>query len=354
MNNKVFGIFICILLMTSYITLAGNNEKTSTVSMLNNLSDESFDTDLPVWEENDYWIYKVDTLSVDFEQGGQYIHVLLETDELKLEVLEVNTETYTVKIDATLNGNGQLFMNSKNGPINMTLNLTNTKLTGTIIFNKSDLGIKELNPKLDGRLSIDITEQHFVDFKIPKISFRATIDIFSDIATPLTFIDFPLDVNSTWGVPGTNISIDGTIRSPWLRVFNFVNNLLRLNWNLTFRILEKLNITVDQEMIINVSDILHDVLPIINISHVLNDYLNISNCFEIQEIPSIFLCNNTENITVQGKTYNAYNISVIEGIGSIYYAEEAGNIIKISGLFKDIIPFISNLNIELKETNYQR
>jgi len=36
-------------------------------------------------------------------------------------------------------------------------------------------------------------------------------------------------------------------------------------------------------------------------------------------------------VTVEAGTFDAYNISVMKGLGHIYYAPEVGNIIKISG-----------------------
>ena len=36
------------------------------------------------------------------------------------------------------------------------------------------------------------------------------------------------------------------------------------------------------------------------------------------------------------------------GLGNIYYAPEVGNIVKITGNFEDVLPFISNINAELK------
>jgi len=353
MNSKIFGIIVCILLMTSSITIAGNIEKTSMISSSKKISNASFDIDAPNWTVNKYWKFEIDDMTIDYEQEGQYIHLTLQTDELKLNVKDVKTDSYIVDIDAVLSGSGNAYINLGDGPINITLDLKDTKLSGTIVFNKTDLGIKELNPKLVGRLIINIIEQPYTNNTIPPIPIRATIDISTNLTTPLTIIDFPLNVSKIWGIPSTNISIDGTIKSPWLSFINFINNIARrpIPWLIVVFIAN--TIGIDEETVTKISDILDDILPIIDISYVLTEYMKIGNYFETPEIPTIFICNSTENITIDGKTYNAYNISIIGGIGNIYYAPEAGNIIKISGHFKDIIPFISDLNIELKETNYQ-
>lgn len=353
MNSKIFGIIICILLMTSYITIAENIEKPSTTFSSKKISNITNDVDAPIWTVDNYWNFKIDDMTIDYEQEGQYIHLTLKTNELQLNVIDVKTDSYIVDIDAVISGSGNAYIILEDGPINITLELRDTKLSGTIVFNKSDLGIKELNPKLVGRLLINIIEQPYIEnYTIPSISIRATIDLSTNLATPLTIIDFPLNVSNIWGIPGTNVSLDGTIKSPWLYFINLIHNIARrpIPWLIVVFIANTLGI--DEQTVKTISDMIYDILPIINISYVLQQYLEIGNYFEILEIPTIFICNGTENITIDGKTYNTYNISIIGGIGNIYYAPDAGNIVKISGYFKNIIPFISDLNIELMETNY--
>jgi len=353
MNNKIFGIIVCILLMTSSITIAENIEKTSNVSSSKNISGTSLDVDPPIWKVDNYWSFKIEDMTIDYEKEGQLIHVKLETNKLQLKVVEVTSDSYIMEIDAMLTGSGNGDVNLGQGPINVTINLKDTSLTGTIVFNKSDLGIKQLNPKINGRLWVKINELPDIDFPIPKIPFGATIDIFTNLKVPFPFINFPLNVSNVWGVPATNISVDGTIRSPWFYLINTINNVARIKiiWNFIMKLINGSDI--DEETARNISDMIVDILPEINISYVLTKYMKIGNFFETKEISNIFICNDIEEITVQGKTYNAYNISLTIGIGNIYYAPEAGNIIKISGYFKNIIPFISDLNIELIETNYQ-
>jgi len=370
MNSKIFGIIVCILLITSYIAIAENTEKTSTKSSFEKLSNASFDADTPIWVVGNTWRYKIDDLTIDYEQEGQYIHVSLLTDKLELKVVNVTTDSYVVEIDAAIKGSGNAYIDLGEGPYNITLNLNNTKLTGTIVFNKSDLGITQLNPKLEGRLVVKINELPNVSIpiSIPIPLFGGSINIFTNLSIPLTIINFPLNVSNIWGVPGTSISIDGTIKSPYLNLLDSLNRRVRNHWNLTFLIMilimeiygEIYGYTIDEDVLAaikeaakTISDILFDILPVINISYVLTNYMQIGNVFETPEIPAILLCESTEDITVQGNSYNAYNISVIGGIGNIYFAPDAGNIVKISGHFKDIIPFVSDLNIELKETNYQ-
>lgn len=352
MNNKIFGIIVCILLMTSYITIAENIQTTSTNLSSSSLSKISSEDDAPIWIENNYWNFKMYDVTIDYEENGQYIHVKLQSNKLTFTVNEVKSDSYVVGLDAVISGSGNAFIDIGDGPINISLNLQETKLSGTIVFNKSDLGIKEFNPKLVGRLIINIIEQPYTNKSIPQIPIRATIDVSTNLVTPLTIFDFPINISNIWGIPASNISLDGTIKSPWLTFINLVNNIARgpIAWQFVIFIANIIGI--DEPTVKTISDLLNDILPIINISYFLQKYLEMDNIFDTPEIPTIFLCENLEEITVQGNTYNAYNISVIGGIGNIYYAPEAGNMVKISGHFKDIIPFVSDLNIELIETNY--
>lgn len=318
MNNKIFGIIVCILLTTSYITIAESTEKISSVSALKNTSNTSFEDDVPVWEEGDRWSYKIYNMTVDFKQEGQYIHMVLETNKLDMKVIDVTNDFYVLKIDAALTGSGHIYMLIEGDPVNITLKLQNTVLSGTIVFNKSDLGIKEINSKLTGRLLINIIEQHYIEnFTVPQISIRATIDLSAELSTPLTIIDFPLNVTNIWGIPGSNVSIDGTIRSPWFLLIEIINKLARIPfpWMILMIIANKYGL--DEETTKKISDMIDDILPIINISYVLQKYLQIGNVFETPEIPPIFLCENYEEIVVQGKTYDAYNISIM-GVSEIF------------------------------------
>ena len=172
-----------------------------------------------------------------------------------------------------------------------------------------------------------------------------TIDVEVDFSTPFPIIDFPLNTSKFWGLPSVNITFDGTIESTWLKIFNTLNNIIRIPG-----IIEIIAALTDSDpaMLHEVSDILKDIIPVINIGYVLNEYLGVENVIHLPQIPIIFMCNSTENITVDaGGPFNAYNISVLGGLGNIYYSPEVKNIVKIEGNFEDILPFISNINAEL-------
>ncbi|MBE3136616.1 MAG: hypothetical protein IMZ43_04375 [Thermoplasmata archaeon] len=352
MKKKLIGILVCMMLMTTFFTVAKNVEKDTLSSEPNSQATVTFgDTiPVPVWKVGDYWDYQINTIVIDLDEEGFSVHISLETENLSLNVIDDTGDSYTVEIKATINGNGYAYMNFGDGPINITGELKDTTLTGNIIFNKSDLGIKHIEATLDGRIKLTVIENPYIPMKIP-MNIPATIIASADSSVPYPIIDFPLNVSNTWGLPATNISIDGTIQSIWLNIINWINTKARNHW----RIVEIIAgfIDFDPDMLKIISDILADILPIIDISYVLTKYVGIEPVFAFPEVPDIFMCNNTENITVGGRTFFVYNISVGGGIGSMYYAPDAGTIVKISGRFKDIIPFINDINAELIETNYQ-
>lgn len=344
--------------MSTLITVAKNNEKGSFYPEPNGQTAVIFGDNIsvPIWKVGDYWNYKIKTIVIDLDMEGFLAHIALWTDKINLKVVDDTGDFYSTEINATINGNGYTYMDFGDGPINITGELKDTMLTGTILFNKSDLGIKHLDVKLDGNIKLNIIQNPYIPIKIP-IKLPATINVSIDSSAPYPLIEFPLNVNNTWGLPATNISFDGAIKSPWLNFMNRLNNFAQKHWTLVELILNtlyKFGIIpyIDPALLKVVSDILFDILPIIHIRYVLTKYVGIEPVFPFPAVPDIFVCNNTENITINDRTFFVYNISVGGGIGSMYYSPEAGNIIKIIGRFKDIIPFITDFDAELIDYNY--
>ena len=147
------------------------------------------------------------------------------------------------------------------------------------------------------------------------------------------------------------------IESPWFDLIDRINNIAQRRWNLVEILLkiigELIGTPIDPEMVKQLSDILADILPVVDIRHVLTTYVGFPPDFSFPEVPDIFFCNNTETITVCAGSFFVYNISVVGGLGSMYYAPDAGTIVKITGRFQDIIPFVNDITLELCKTNYQ-
>jgi len=147
---------------------------------------------------------------------------------------------------------------------------------------------------------------------------------------PYEFLDFPINADETWGLPEVNITIDGEIRSIWLRLANIANKILSL-FGMGF-----------------IPPELSQFLPIVDISEVLNAF-NITDKMPLPKVPDIFESSSQKSITVEAGIYNAYDISILDGIGNMYYSPEVGMIVKMTGNFNNMFPFMQDINIELKD-----
>jgi hypothetical protein len=354
MNKKIFGIIIFITLMSAFITNAQNVTTESFNSESEEIDMLSFDeANVPIWEEGNNWIYKVDEIVIEFEEPDLYIYIEGDIDDLSLEVEKVTAEYYELKLSADIFGSYKLDTDFGDGPINITGELKNTIIQGTITYNKTDLGIAKVNVEISGRLTVRIINQPYFDSSfLPDIPIPATIILDVELGNPYPIIEFPLSIGKCWGFPATSFSLGGTIESPWLKLANFLNNIIRIPG--VIPVLAAI-LDTDQYLLENISDILKDILPIIDIEYVLNTYLETGNVFEIPEVPPLLCCFGKDNITVPAgdDPFEAYNISLMgSSFGNIYYSEETGNIIKITGNFKDVLPFVSDINAELVAYSY--
>jgi len=347
-----------MMLMCTFFTVAKTNEKVAFIPESSHQTTmiPNNGTPVPIWEVGDSWNYKINTIVIDLNMSGFLVHIVLWTDNISLKVVDDTGDSYIIQINATINGNGYVYMDFGDGPINITGELQETTISGTIDYNKSDLRIKHIDVTLDGNLQIHIIENPYIPIEKP-IHFPVTINVLIDTSVFYPIIVFPLNVSDIWGLPATNISFDGSIQSPWLNSVDGLNNFAQDHWLIVEIIVWIWNKIpglppINPDLLKNISDILADILPIIDISDVLTEYIEIEPIIGFPAVPDIFICTNTENITIGNHTFFVYNISVGGGLGSMYYAPEAGTIVKIIGRFKDILPFISNLDAELIDYSY--
>jgi len=353
MNNKIFGIFIFMILMSSFLTNAQNINFESLKYENDEIDIITFDEEnVPIWEVGNQWIYKVDEIVIEFDEPELYMYIEGDIDDLTLIVDKVTEKFYELNFNADIHGSYELNTDLGDGPINITGELQNTIIQGTITYNKTDLGITKVSVEISGKLKVKIVDQPYFEISfMPDIPIPATIILDVELGNPYPIIDFPLSIGKYWGFPATNFSLSGTIESPWLKLANFLNNIARIPG--VIPILAAI-LKTDPYLLENISDILLDILPVIDIEYVLNEYLDTGNIFEIPEVPPLLLCIGKENITIQtGEELEAYNISLMgSNISNIYYSPEVGNIIKIAGNFKDVLPFVSDINAELVAYSY--
>jgi hypothetical protein len=336
MKMKLIGVLIGIMLMTTLLTVAKPPETIRRDTAKNEPVSTSYTVDVPVWEVGDQWTYKIDNISLNYSQPSQSINLYLDVGELPLEVIDTLGNYYTLTFETTMDGQGHIYTDQGNGPVNISISFTAMKVSGTVLIEKSTLGIKEITTSLDKqKFSFDIIDQPFIQLPsfLKRITTRITMNMTTNCDTPKTMLAFPLSTSMIWNSTATNFSINGKMKCFWFNILNFLNNLAKLMGN------EFLPPEVAA------------LLPVIDFKDALTTFIG-SNVFHIPTIPNAFLCLNTENITVPEGTYNAYNITLMGGVGQCYYAPTAGNVIKIAGNFGDVLPHIRSINMELLSTNY--
>jgi hypothetical protein len=332
MKTKLIVMLIGIMLMTTLFAVAKPPQKIESKSSTETMS-TAYNADVPVWEIGDQWTYKIDNISIVVEQEGKSINLHLSIAELPLTVISTTGDFYTLEFQTTINGQYTINIDSDHGPVNLSLTFTNLDISGNVLIDKSTLGIKEISAGFNKeKFSIEIKQSYIpLPNFLQKISAKITMNISITFNTPLSLLTFPLNTMTAWNLTSTNFTINGKIQSNWLNLLNFLNNIAKL---------------FGKELL---PPKFSALLPIIDIEELLTA-LGSGNVFKI---PAHYeFCLNTENITVPAGIYNAYNIIFIGGLAQCYYAPAAGNVVKITGNFEEIIPHLKNIDMELISTNY--
>jgi len=333
MKLKLMGIIVCIMLVTTLFAVAQPSQLRQKQTKEPVPVPTTSAAEVPVWEVGNQWTYKVDNLTINYNEPERVVNLYLSMAELPLTVAAVDDTTYTVDFGTSMTGQSSVDVNLGDGPINGTITLPNMKIEGSIIFEKSTLGIKALSATLNGRFWVDIKQQPYLPFSVPVLPVKMKVDLLTDFSNNVTLVSFPLNTSMMWNSTATNLTLNGEIRSPWLYVMLLINQIAALA---QYELLPPEIVAL---------------LPVVNIKDAF-DTLGTGNTFAIPSIPAAFMSmNNTESVTVPSGTYNAYNITIITGMARCYYAPAAKNIIKIAGNIQDIIPFVTNIKMELKSTN---
>jgi len=335
MKTKLIGLLICLMLMTTLLAVAKPPQKIESKSSTETMS-AAYDADVPVWEIGDKWTYKIDNISILYQQEDKLIHLYLSIAELPLTVINTTGDVYTLEFQTSLSGKCTVNANSDNGPVNLTITFLNLPISGNVLIEKSTLGIKEVSAVfVKGKFLVDIINQPFITLPrfLQKISARITMNVTTTFDTPFSLLTFPLSTGIFWNSTATNFTLNGKIQCLWLNLLNFIYKMAKIFGYELF------------------PPEYAALLPIIDIKDTLTTF-GTGNVFQIPAIDSAFFCLNTESITVPAGDYEAYNITLIGGLAQCYYAPAAGNMVKITGNFEEIIPYITNINMELLYTNY--
>ncbi|GEM_PF-319266 len=305
--------------------------------------DATLDEDVPLWEEGTTWTYKIGDIDFTLDEiEGRYIDAHFTTGDLSLEVTEVSNTSYTTDIritDADITVDINLSIDFEEAPMKITGHLTNIDIEGTIYFDRSNLGITRIEATIAGDLDLAsiLDLPPLLQILINLIPNDITINLEGDFDEPYSSLNFPLETEKGWGLPPAIVTLDGTARSPLFRLAKIANTLASL-FGKSF---------LPPEIVF--------LLPVIDISELLT-VMTESNEIEIPEIPDYlyrdvraFKCLTTTQHTVEAGTFPVREISMVRGIGMVYYSPDAGNIIEMRGNFADILPILDDMYIELIE-----
>ena len=336
MKSKLIGLLICIMLLTTLLAAAKPATKIELNPTSKTQTAVSTMVDVPVWKIGDTWTYQINDISINYTTGTQSVLLYGSITELPLEVTNATGDFYTLSFATTMNGIGYITANSSDGPVNVSVTFSDLAIQGILQIEKSTLGIKNIAFSFDNqKITFNMIDQPYIPLPdwLHKISakFTSNIDIHSDISVAL--LSFPLFTGMYWDLLATNISVNGKLQSFFFNVLYFINNFAKL-FGLDFLPVE-----------------IAELLPIIDFNQALTNYLG-TNVFQVPGFAGLFFCPATENISVPAGTYDAYNISLMGGIGQCYYAPTAGNIIELKGNFQDIIPFVQSVDLVLLSTTY--
>lgn len=256
--------------------------------------------DMPVWAVDNSWGYDIDKMSFQLNQSGEYFRLDLTSDGiLEIKVKGTTATSYLLSISGNLDGT---FNYDDGAGINLGGTLFFTKLSGDIKIRQADLAAEETKITIN---TIAIIFDHPLILPIPiPVPLEITISFIPD--APRSLIDFPLFD----GKPGLISEI-----------------------NLTT------SITADS--------------IVLRILHIIRRNIPSEISFDLQVgIPILLYTAAEEQINVGGTTYTAYNIEYYLGLlGSIYYAPQAGNIVKASAGI-NTADIMLEFDGELKQTTY--
>ena len=337
MKGKIVGILICMFILTPVLTATQHEQNIDLVKESNPQNQVIIGPGVPIWNEGDRWVYKIDDITINFEENNQSVNLHLEIDEFPLEVISTIGDYYTVQIDTTnVNGDFDINIETEEGPIDITgdfkQGLIPTTIEGSIIFNKSDLGIKAIQLIITGRISAVVREQPFFTLPInfSWIPIPITIELNTDIDPVFQIIQFPLANYSSWGLENRSVHISGEVRSLWLQIIDLINKIAAL-FNLELLPPE-----------------IADLLPDVDIESAFQ-FIGLPNPINVTGVEEdIFVCTGQENITLPPGDFHVYNIT-IGGVANMFYSAEAKNIVKVEGIFEEVIPYVSDVRMELIE-----
>ncbi|EMR73530.1 PKD domain protein [Thermoplasmatales archaeon SCGC AB-539-N05] len=177
-------MIICTLLIYSFSVIAEKVDFGQMPKGLNTIDDEA---DVPTWAEGDTWTYNIGLT-------GLYSMISFNwaINDLVFSVDDVTSSAYKVGFEGTVTGS----LSIEDASISGTLR--DTTLEGEIQVEKSNLGYKQLEIHIDGKVVIAL---------IP-INLEADVSVMFD--PTFVTLDFPLSVGKQWNIPISDVIIQGS------------------------------------------------------------------------------------------------------------------------------------------------
>ena len=196
MRKKTIVIFLISMLVIPSIIVSGeqiNNEKVNTSVP---------DDDVPIWKVGDSWTYTISSFYVNYSYGGRKILMSGRIDDLKWIVSDITETTYVVSVTGVVSANynietpvGNLILK-----LNGIVNPSSNTLRGTIIFNKANLHVVDVDATLFGISSVG-----FYDLPI-SIPLPIRISANGALSVPFPLFDFPLHLLKIWNLPEIDLT----------------------------------------------------------------------------------------------------------------------------------------------------
>jgi hypothetical protein len=126
MKMKIISIVVTALIITSIIVVAQPSKTMIEKTMPTPITSS---VDVPVWEVDDQWVYKIDNITINVNKSGNDFYMYLQMDELPLTVIDMTSSSYFLEFETSVTGNSHVYADLGDGPIDATIDLPTLTIT---------------------------------------------------------------------------------------------------------------------------------------------------------------------------------------------------------------------------------
>jgi len=185
MQKKILIIIISMLLFSPMIV---SSDKINYYKDINNNPSEILllSDDVPAWDVDDEWVYDV---TYQGELGDE-MTFSWSFDNIKFLVTEATTTAYNMDISGVVTGEINIFDIQL-----ISGQLKDTTITGSAVVDKSNIGLKEVDVVIDGKIAV---------VGIPLKTFTMNIEVTFDPS--YGSVDFPISTGNSWMIHFSSLS----------------------------------------------------------------------------------------------------------------------------------------------------